>query len=291
MADHEHKEGEGESHGGGGGPHGGGHGHGGGGHEGEHEGAPEWLISFADNVALLMGFFVILLAMNMATKHTGGIGSDGDQPGYPKDPMMEFVQSVRESFNSPVKMDSKRPEDQELIRYILRKQGATNEEGPGGKNPGLQSIRTGDYHRISATVAFDDREAGLDAEGRRILAETAAKLKDEAWIIEVRGHVSPFEVMRNPVRARELSYQRAMAAAAALVESGLKWDNLRVVACGDASRVVARATNPADNRQNQRVEILVTNETVAADPYTRPPGGNAEPSDSPEPSEPTSGRR
>lgn len=44
-----HEEGHGKKgHGG----HGG-HGHGGG-HE-EHAGAPEWLISFADNVALLMG--------------------------------------------------------------------------------------------------------------------------------------------------------------------------------------------------------------------------------------------
>ncbi|MCL4212087.1 MAG: hypothetical protein KJZ68_15650, partial [Phycisphaerales bacterium] len=42
-----------------------GHGHGGGGHEEGHEGAPEWLISFADMVMLMMGFFVILFALNV----------------------------------------------------------------------------------------------------------------------------------------------------------------------------------------------------------------------------------
>ena len=38
----------------------------GGGHDEEHEGAPEWLISFADMVMLIMGFFVILFALNMS---------------------------------------------------------------------------------------------------------------------------------------------------------------------------------------------------------------------------------
>src|SRR6185295_16371327 len=99
MADETHeKHGEGEGHGGGGGGHGGG-GHGGGGHGGGggheegHEGAPEWLISFADNVALIMGFFVILLAMNMAKKTAGGIGGEANMGGHPNEAnsMIDFA--------------------------------------------------------------------------------------------------------------------------------------------------------------------------------------------------------
>lgn len=78
MADEHDSHGEeGGSHGGGG--HGGGAPHGGGAHE-EHEGAPEWLISFADNVALMMGFFVILLAMNMGPKGGGEARERGAGP-------------------------------------------------------------------------------------------------------------------------------------------------------------------------------------------------------------------
>ena len=99
MADKPHdksaEHGEGGAHKGGG--HGGGHGHGGGGHEEHHEGAPEWLISFADNVALMMGFFVILLAMNMAKQTVGGIGGEAQMGGNPNqaNTMIDFAIAVR----------------------------------------------------------------------------------------------------------------------------------------------------------------------------------------------------
>ena len=39
----------------------------------EHEHEEGWIVSFADNVLLQMGFFVILLAMNMGTKASGPV--------------------------------------------------------------------------------------------------------------------------------------------------------------------------------------------------------------------------
>ena len=80
--------------------HSGGHAHGGG-HEEGHEGAPEWLISFADNVALMMGFFVILLAMNMKSpvaSHTG-VGSPDKDGGVPESQMLDFVIAMRDALD------------------------------------------------------------------------------------------------------------------------------------------------------------------------------------------------
>lgn len=270
MAEHEHKEEHGESHGGGGGGHGGG-GHGGGSHEEAHEGAPEWLISFADNVALLMGFFVILLAMNMAKVTKGGIGGEGKMGGNDTDAMMEFVISVREAFNNPIDLQSKRPEDQPVLRYILRRgTGQSDINEVSGTHSTVQSLLAGTVVSTTARVTFDDQSAVLSAAARETLAEAAVRLKDQRWIVEVRGHVSPFEVMHNPVKARELSFERAMAAATALVDSGMRWDALRVVSCGDAQRVAPRAFDKAENQKNQRVDLIQTADTIQDDPYGRP---------------------
>src|SRR5436190_22316472 len=94
----------------------GGHGSGGG-HEEAHEGAPEWLISFADNVTLMMGFFVIMLAMNMKSPTTGGMGGrdkNGDPPSSPD--MIDAALAIREGFNNPVSLASTDPNDLPLIR-------------------------------------------------------------------------------------------------------------------------------------------------------------------------------
>lgn len=268
MAGHDDEKHEGESHGGG---HGGG-GHGGGGHaEGEHEGAPEWLISFADNVALMMGFFVILLAMNMGPKGKGTIEGDGNEDPTANAEMLDFVIAVREAFNNKVDINSRDPAEAPLIRRMLQKtSGKTNDDGPQGKHDGLQSPRPSDYNQITASVTFDDRAAVLSSQARATLIETASHLRDQRWIIEIRGHVSPFESMRNPVKAMELSYQRSVAAANAMVEGGIKWESLRLVACGDNDRLVARSFDRDQDRSNQRAEIVVTNESLPPDPYSKP---------------------
>src|SRR4051812_10507126 len=102
-------------------PHGGhgAHGAGGGGHEEAHEGAPEWLISFADNVALMMGFFVILLAMNMKEPTSGGIGGK-DKNGQPpiNDALLDFQLAMRTAFNNPVSIDSTDASEQVLVNYL-----------------------------------------------------------------------------------------------------------------------------------------------------------------------------
>ena len=52
----------------------------GGDHDEEHDGAPEWLISFADMVMLIMGFFVILYALNATPPQQAGAEGDSDGP-------------------------------------------------------------------------------------------------------------------------------------------------------------------------------------------------------------------
>lgn len=277
MADEEH----GEEHGEGGGSHGG-HGaggHGGGGHE-EHEGAPEWLISFADNVALLMGFFVILLAMNMAPRTEGPMGGKGKGGGIDSSRMMDFVIAMREGFNNPIKKNSVTTEEQPFVRRIIEREGGEGARPtpPPGKHVESQSLERGTGKDVTVKVEFETDSADLSPMARTALRDASPKLKDQGYIIEVRGHASPFEARRDFDRASKLAYDRAMTVARALIENGVKKEGLSVVSRADNDRVVAKAFDAEAARSNQRVEIILTPEQIAPDPFATaaPAGSGAE---------------
>lgn len=282
-----------KGHGGGAAPgaHGGGgkddHGHGkkhkkhGGGHHGGHheEGVPEWMVSFADNVCLMMGFFVIMLALNMKPAQ-GGSGEDkkdGDaasaatassiNPG-----LVDAAIAIRSAFNNPVNENSKKPEDQPLIARIKEKRtgvGKSREEAPMGDSDSVSSVRPSDYYSLGGVVPFLDNSAEITPSARRLIADVAQHLNGPRFMIEVRGHVSAMEAEQNVANAMKLSHQRAFAVAEALASEGLPWARLRVVACADHERVSPIAYDLKSHRSNQRVEVLVTKETMPDDPHLR----------------------
>ena len=116
-------------------------------------------------------------------------------------------------------------------------------------------------------MEFDTDSAELSPMARAALREASPKLKDQGYIIEVRGHASPFEARRDFDRASTLAYTRAMAVARALIESGVKRESLSVVSRADHDRLVAKAFDAEAARSNQRVEIILTTEQVAPDPF------------------------
>jgi outer membrane protein OmpA-like peptidoglycan-associated protein len=229
-----------------------------------------------------MGFFVILLAMNMGPKASpvqGGVKGEAGG-GFPVDPAMEAIIGIREAFKSPLNPNN--PDDERVLQYKKRRDaGRANEPGVPGSFTDVQALQKGNYKNITGSVIFDSGSALLSPAGRKTIGDVAARLRDQRWIIDVRGNVSPFESMRDNTKAMNLSHDRAMAVAQALVESGLKWESLRVVACGSNDRVVARTFDAQEDRNNQRVEIVVTNETVPADPYAQEGKDGAEKSPTP----------
>lgn len=270
MSDSHDKSGE-DGHSKSGGSHGGGgHGPGGGSHEEAHEGAPEWLISFADNVALLMGFFVILLAMNMAKPKTGGLGGENKNPNTDSAEMLDWVIMFRESFNNPIDINSTDPAEAALVRRQKERlrDGDTLQPGPDGDKHDVQAPRTTDFVNITCLILFPEGESSLSQDAVASIAQTAESLRGTQWIIEVRGHASTVETARNKVQSMKLAFDRAFAIAQELVRAGVPWDRLRVAACADNERATPTPRDAAGNGSNQRGEIVVTTEPVAADPYS-----------------------
>lgn len=278
MSDHEEHHEEGRSH-----KSHGGHPAGGGVHaEGEHEGAPEWLISFADNVALLMGFFVILLAMNMKAPTAGGIGGvDGPHTPPPSKQWLDMVIAIREAFHTPIQLDSDDPREAHLRERLREREneeaGESIREGPEGSKTDLQGLRPSDYVVPAAVVRFEtgsaDLSASAQAKARLDAREIAGKLN---IIIEVRGHVSAAESRRDVEKGWQLAHLRALTVARLMIEEGIPARHVRIVACGDASPVKARADTFGDHATNQRVELVVIQETPDPDQFADPGSVNAE---------------
>jgi len=276
MAEHEKHD---QGHGGGeGGGHKGGHkkgGHHGGGHGGEHheEGVPEWMISFADNALLQMGFFVILMALNMGPKAKSETAGEGDQSGGPSADMLDFAIAVREGFNNPVKMNSTDPRDQPLIKRLQERSGGKSPEpGPKGDKEDVQSIRPGDYYRLGGVIHFEDNSSEIKPLARRDAANIGIEMQGRNTVIEVRGYASAQESYPDIQKGRMLSYERGFAVARILADNGVKWNQLRIVACGDNDPIKPLASDKNEYRVNQRVEVIATEDLVPKDPYSSEPG-------------------
>ncbi len=291
MSDEQHGHAESEKkpagHGGGGG-HGG---HGGGGHE-EHEGAPEWLISFADNVALMMGFFVVLLALNMKPADAGGAAGDQNTAenggaSASSTAMLDWAISLREAFNNPVDVRNPRPEELPLVQRILQRQaqGDAREIAQAGREQNVLSLRRSEYIGLGGKILFETDTGVLNERGRTEVAELARRWRGLRSLLEIRGHVSAAEAFARPDHGMQLAYERAINVARLLADNGIGWDQLRVVACADNDRAVPQARDMASHQENQRVEIVQTDAVTGAATTTPVPPpdtpATSEPADSP----------
>jgi chemotaxis protein MotB len=265
MAEQEqHGEGENKKHEGGGhGPPG----HGGS-HE-EHEGPAEWIVSFADNVALLMGFFVILLAFSM--NKPASTGGSGDGSGASSASSMqtspEFLDAVldiREAFHNPVSVNSTNPREALLVRRIMERRGQVplKENGPPGQQYKMQSIRPSKYYNLCGSVPFEDNSIVLSEEGRTAVMGILEHLSGLRLIVTIRGHISAAEAISEPDRGLRLSFDRALAVATLLNEHDIEWRRMRVMACGDNDRMEPVLYGKTDQGLNQRVEVILTEELM-----------------------------
>jgi flagellar motor protein MotB len=233
-------------------------------HEEAHEGAPEWLISFADNVTLLMGFFVIMLAFSMAPKGTSNAG--GGEEGAGQAAQADFLDmaiSIRDAFNNPVSIDSADPQDALLVQRLLaRLRGPVRDEGPEGRDQSVQSLRPSKYFALCGTVPFDENSTQLGEEGQNAVLDVVKHIRGFRMVLNILGHTSSAEAYASADRGMRLAFERAMTVREALVENGVERQQIRLIACGDTDRVKPVTYDTQGHRRNQRVEVVVTDQLM-----------------------------
>jgi flagellar motor protein MotB len=271
------------------------HNRGSGGHEEAHEGAPEWLISFADNTALIMGFFVILLALNMAPK--GGATGEGATGTGPSDGELDWAIGVREAFHNPVRIDSTNPRERQMVERLKRRAasksgkglgsgtagtddtksqestdiekamqelqtqiGNSMEQGIEGEYPSVKNIRDGLEYTIGGQVSFESGRADLLEGARRELDAFAEVIQGMNTKIRIQGHAArkPKSAYAPYASLDDLSYARALAVKNYLASHGISDERMTVEACGDKEPIVSQAYDEKDRSLNRRVAIIVT---------------------------------
>lgn len=223
-------------------------------------GAPEWMVTYGDMVTLLLTFFVLLLAMSEVKQ---------DQK------MIEFMQSVKDAFGYaggamqlPTEVVNVPKNINEARMLVLAIQpdnlGYSNDQGPHGKQTKVSSRPRGDEYKPGGAFQFPELSDELPPAARARLDEYArSQLRGYTTLIEVHGHCS-----KRPVDGTEyadhieLSYQRARAVAAALMDDGIDERRIKIVAAGATQPVAPSTPDIAERSRNDIVEIIQIDQTI-----------------------------
>ena len=114
------------------------------------EGAPEWMVSYADMITILMSFFVVMFSMA------------GQKDGKREEPVM---QSLRRQFGRFVGMpagqlvprDSAMSNKSMAVKMLPQKE--TKNRGLVGDHPRVTTIRPGDQATIGGVIYFASGES------------------------------------------------------------------------------------------------------------------------------------
>ncbi len=215
------------------------------------EGAPGWIVTYADMMSLLLCCFVLILSFSTVNvkRFTEAMASVQSALGVmPKS--NGFITTIprtgRRAENAMERAASRLRT--ELQHQGLEKPVKIEYDAMGGLKISLPSA-----------FLFDLGSAALRAESLpvfRNLSEVLKALPDT--FIEVRGHTDA-EVLGDTTRFRDnydLSYFRADAVVRQIHAGGVPLEQFEIVACGP-NQPLASNTSPEGRAANRRVEIYV----------------------------------
>ena len=224
-------------------------------------GVPEWLVTFGDMMALLLCFFILLqmfselkqdreyqrviTGIKEAFGYSGGIG-------------------VLPIDDPPVRSIIEQLEQMAIKQYEETKTARSPVDSIEGAHVRVKKVREGTVFTIGGPAVFDEFSAEVKPAIRNDLKMLAVQLDGRNNKIIVRGHAhAKYLPTGSPWRdLTDLSYERARAVVAVLVEFGLDDRVFRLEAVGAREPVRPRANDPVDVAQNRRVEVILTEQLV-----------------------------
>lgn len=220
------------------------------------EGAPEWMVTFADLMSLLLTFFVLLLSFsNMevvkfrtmagAVRNALGLKSEFDLSDIPMGHTILPYHNPKEGEGGKGESEAIRGE----LDQMLRDSGIP-EKGR------VEITEHGIALEIDGDVLFDSGSAELKPESLPMLARLADYLPRVRHNLDILGHTDNLPIATTVYPSNwELSAARAGRAVRFLVEHGLDPQRLRAIGLA-ATVPLAPNDTVAGRATNRRIEFL-----------------------------------
>lgn len=239
-------------------------------------GVPEWVVTFADLMSLLLTFFILLLSFSstQTAKFEAIAGAMKDALG------------LRSELDL-----SDRPDRRELIESLENEMVQKDQPIPGGLEKELQKLLAelggngqataaltsdGIVLNISGDLMFASGSSVLSADALTVLDSIANFVLQSARPVDVIGHTDDVPIAATLFPSNwELSAARAGSAVRYLTERGVTPDRLRAIGRANTRPLAPNAT--AEERSlNRRVEFIFN---VQKEPLAESPDENDTPAE------------
>ena len=225
------------------------------------KGAPDWIVTFADMISLLVTFFILMMTFSSLETYdafnitrdimgttgvlTGAQGTSAVAP--PEVDLMSAMDALRGAPTTHTRPTNELQENLEEMGQQL-----TDEYEPID----LKEVRDGLVITFDERACFAPGSTELTPYMREALKELALVLEHYAFLVSVEGHTDgEFKATPSYPNAESLGAARASEAASWMVESSKLSPMMVQVSTHGMSTPIAPNDNVDGRRLNRRVEL------------------------------------
>lgn len=220
-------------------------------------GAPDWIVTFADLMSLLLTFFVLLLSFSTTeiSKFKQIAGSLKDALGMRSE--LELSDIPQSSELLPA-IETEQATGQATAEQLEKELQAVIEE-IGVENQGEAKLTDeGIVLQLSGDYLFESGRADINEVAYPLLDQIAAAVLSSGRSLDVAGHTDDVPIATAQFPSNwELSAARAGQAVRYFTEHGVEPQRLRAIGRGEAAPIADNSS--AEGRaENRRIEFIFT---------------------------------